>query len=133
MSETAKTAIPTPMEFFFDGRRFLQYGISPVKLAAIEMKERKKEKETRKNPIIKDGVPYVLTAEGKMVRLEHFDPETMEKFTLTKDAVLTKEQVERMREFASMPVEVDEECPEISDDQIATILQKAIDQKNTKK
>ena len=120
------------MEFYLDGRRFLQYGISPVKLAAIKAQQKTGAKGTKKDPVIKDGIPYVRTTEGKMVRLEHFDPNTMEKFTLTPNTVLTKEKAERMREFAAKPVEVDDECPELTDDQISAILQKAIEQKKTR-
>ena len=133
MSETVGTSIPRPMEFFLDGRRFLQYGISPVKLAAIKALQKTDGKGTKRDPVIKDGIPYVRTAEGRMVRLEHFDSETMEKFTLTANAVLTKEKVERMREFAAKPVVVDDECPELTDDQISAILQKAIDLRKAKR
>ena len=70
--------------------------------------------------------------EGRMVRLEHFDPVTMEKFILTQSAVLTKEKVERMREFAAIPAVADDETPELTDEQISAILQKAIDQKKAR-
>ena len=133
MSETIKKSIPKPMEFYSDGRRFLQYGISPVKLAAIKAQQKNGAKSTKRDPVIKDGIPYVRTAEGKIVRLEHFDPDTMEKFTLTPNTVLTKEKADRMREFAVMPVVVDDECPELTDDQISTILQKAIEQKKAQR
>lgn len=133
MSETIKKSIPKPMEFYSDGRRFLQYGISPVKLAAIKAQQKNGAKSAKRDPVIKDGIPYVRTAEGKIVRLEHFDPDTMEKFTLTPNTVLTKEKADRMREFAVMPVVVDDECPELTDDQISTILQKAIEQKKAQR
>ena len=132
MSETVRASLPKPMEFFVGSRRFLQYGISPVKLAAIKAQQKSAEKGIKRDPVIKDGIPYVRTAEGRMVRLEHFNPETMEKFTLTPNTVLTQEKAERMREFAAKPTVVDDECPELTDDQISAILQKAIEQKKAK-
>ena len=35
MSEAARTLIPKPTEFVVDGRRFVQYGMSPVKMASL--------------------------------------------------------------------------------------------------
>ena len=49
----------------------------------------------------------------------------MAKKTLSADTALTKEKIERLREFEEKAVEPDDECPELSDDQISDILEKA--------
>lgn len=133
MNEQVTKSIPTPVEFFLDGRRFLQYGISPVKIASLLAEERKRNKVKRTEPIYKDGVAYIRASDGRLVRLEHFDPETMEKYTLTPDAVLSREVVNRMEDFALKAEVVDEDCPELSDEQISSILQKAIEQRKARK
>ncbi len=132
MSDFTGNVLPTPAEFFLDGRRFIQYGISPVKMAAIRIRERKNKKGTRSNPIIKEGKEYIKLSDGRLVQLDHYDPQTMEKFSLSKDAVLTKEAIDRLDEFASKKIEPDEDCPELTDDQIESIMQKALAQKEQK-
>lgn len=53
MSEAARTLIPKPTEFVVDGRRFVQYGMSPVKMASLRAAARRSAKGTRKNPSLK--------------------------------------------------------------------------------
>lgn len=131
MSDTLR-AIPKPMEFFADGRRCVQYGMSPVRMAALRSAKRKAPKGTRKNPIIKDGKEYIFTEDGRFVVLEHFNKENVAQHTLSVDTALTKEKIERLKEFEAKPVVPDDECPELSDDEISKILQDAIAQKNAK-
>ncbi len=132
MSDFTGNVLPTPAEFFLDGRRFIQYGISPVKMAAIKIRERKNKRGTRSNPIIKDGKEYIKLSDGRLVQLDHYDPQTMEKYSLSKDSVLTKDAIERLDEFASKTIEPDEDCPELTDEQINSIMRKALAQKNQK-
>ena len=129
MHKTVVQGIPEPVEFSFEGRKFVQYGISPVKLAELQVKGRKEPEGTKRNPIIKNGKRYVYNPQGKLVLLEHFDPETMERFTLTKDAKLSSDSIERMNEFSSKQVVLDDECPEVPDELVAAILQKAREQR----
>lgn len=131
MSEAVRTTIPKPIEFVVEGRRFVQYGMSPVKMAALRAAARTVAKGTRKNPIIKDGKEYVYGADGKLVILEHLNRELVSQNTLSVKTALSKEKVERLRAFADKPVEPDDECPEISDDLISEILEKAKRQRRT--
>ena len=131
MSEAVRS-IPKPVEFYEDGWRFVQYGMSPVRMAALRAAGRKAAKGTQTNPIIKDGKEYIYTADGRFVVLEHFDREYVVSHTLPVETALTKEKVERLKEFESKAVEPDDECPELSDDEISEILQDAIAQKKTK-
>ena len=130
MSENTR-AIPKPLEFYSDGMRFVQYGMSPVRMAALRAAERKAAKGTRKNPIIKNGKEYVFTADGHFVVLEHFDRKTVTQHTLYPDMILTREKVERLKEFESKPVEPDDECPELSDEEVSEILQDALSSHST--
>ena len=125
MSETARTTIPAPQEFHFDGRRFLQYGISPVKLASMK----KKPQGTQENPVIKDGVEYVYNSKGKLVVLERVDPKTISANSIPHNSAPTKEQIRKMDEYAEKDVEPDADCPELSDEQMAEIMRKAMDKK----
>lgn len=52
--------------------------------------------------------------------------------TLSADNVLTKEKIDRLREFEAKPVESDDEYPERTDDLISDILKKAKAQKKAK-
>ena len=70
------------------------------------------------NSIMKDGYEYVYNSEGKLVRLDHFDPETMERFVLAPDAALTEEQEKQLADSAELPVTFDEDCPESTPEQI---------------
>ena len=132
MSEAARTLIPKPTEFVVDGRRFVQYGMSPVKMASLRAAARRSAKGTRKNPIIKDGKEYVYGPDGNLLILEHLDRAVVTRNMLSTDTALTKEKVERLREFEAKPVEPDDECPELSDDLITDILEKAKAQKKAK-
>ena len=129
MNETTGTMIPTPVEFSVDGRCFVQYGMSPVRMAALRAASRKDKKGTRSNPIIKNGKEYVYASDGRLIVLEHFDKKTVAHNTLPVETALTKEKIERLNEFEKKAVEPDDECPEISDDQIDQILKKAIELK----
>ena len=132
MSEAVRL-LPRPVEFFEDGWRFVQYGMSPVRMAALRSSERKAPKGTKKNPIIKDGKEYVYTSDGRFVVLEHWDRDTVTQNTLSVETVLTKEKIERLKEFESKPVEIDEDCPELTDDEISAILQDAIEQRKNRR
>ncbi|MBQ8093969.1 MAG: hypothetical protein IJ242_10395 [Clostridia bacterium] len=125
MSEAARNIIPEPTEFIADGRRFVQYGMSPVKMASLRAAARKTAKGTRKNPIIKNGKEYVYGPDGQLIILEHWNRVDVTKNTLSVDTALTKEKVERLKTFETESVEPDEECPELSDDLIHEILEKA--------
>lgn len=131
MSEAIGTTIPKPIEFCVDGRRFVQYGMSPVKMASLRSSWRKAKKGTRKNPIIKGGKEYVYAQDGRLLLLEHFDRNTVERNKLSVETALTKEKAEKLREFNSKPFIPDEDCPELSDDQIARILEEAKAQKKS--
>ena len=132
MSEAAGL-IPTPQEFYVDGFRFVQYGISPVRMAALKSANRKAAKGTRKNPIIKDGKEYVYTENGNFVLLEHLDRETVAHNKLPSSTALTKEKVARLREFSTIPADPDEECPELSEEEISEILREAMLQREHKR
>ena len=131
MSETVRM-IPKPEEFFADGWRFVQYGMSPVRMAALRSAERKAAKGTRKNPIIKDGKEYIYTSDGHFVVLEHLDRETVGRNKLSAGTALTKEKVQRLKEFEAKPEAYDDDCPELSDDEISEIMQEAIAQGKAK-
>ena len=132
MSEALRVSIPKPTEFSADGRSFVQYGMSPVKMASLRASLRKAKKGTRRNPIIKDGKEYVYSSDGRLIVLEHLNREAVAQRTLSVDTALTKEKVDRLKEFESRPVEPDDECPELTDEQIAEILNKAMLQKSRK-
>ena len=129
MSGSTRSTVPKPMEFFEEGRRFVQYGMSPVRMAALRASLRKAAKGTRKNPIIKNGKEYVYTQDGRLIMLEHLNREIVKRHTLSADTALTKEKAERLIYFEKYTVEPDEECPELTDEQISEILQKAVAQK----
>ena len=61
---------------------------------------------------------YVYNSLGTLVRLEYFDPETMEEFILTPDARLTEEQKRQLAESESNPMAFDEDCPESTPEQL---------------
>ena len=119
------TAVPKPTEFFADGRRFLQYGVSPVKIATIRSTERKSPKGTKKNPIIKNGKEYVYTKEGKLVVLEHLDKETVKRNTVNFNIDDAETQIEKLESLDSKMSEPDEDCPELTEEQLAEIMRKA--------
>lgn len=54
----------------------------------------------------------------KLVRLERFDPETMEEFYLTPETRLTEEQIRQLEESEKMPIMIDDECPESTPEQL---------------
>ena len=132
MSEAIRTAIPEPKEFVVDGRCFVQYGMSPVKMASLRASARIAAKGTRKNPIIRDGKEYVYGTDGGLIILQHLNQEAVARNTLPAKMALTKEKVERLKKFEAKPVEPDDECPELSDDLISDILRKAEAQKKAK-
>ena len=121
MGEAVKkdmSGLPAPKEVFIDGHRFVKYGISPVKLAEMRAGLHTSQPGTDANPIMKDGCEYVYNSRGKLVRLEHFDPETMEEFILTPDARLTEEQERQLAESENKPMAFDEDCPESTPEQL---------------
>ena len=73
-----------------------------------------------------------IAEDGRFVVLEHLDRGYVASHTLPVETALTKEKVERLKEFESRAVEPDDECPELSDDEISEILQEAMDQKKAK-
>ena len=108
--------IAVPKEVFIGTKRFVKYGISPLKMAEIRAKANPaKQKQV---PIMKDGIEYVYNSRGKLVRLERFDPDTMEEFILTPETRLTEEQLRQLVDSASRPVVVDEDCPESTPEQL---------------
>ena len=113
---TDQTGIPVPKEVFIGTKRFVKYGISPLKMAEIRAKENPSPK--KQDPIMKDGLEYVYNSRGKLVRLERFDPETMEEFILTPESRLTEEQLRQLTDSANRPVVVDEDCPESTPEQL---------------
>lgn len=129
MSEAARRLIPKPSEFVVEGRRFVQYGMSPVKMASLRAEARKSAKGTKKNPIIKDGKEYVYGPDGRLLLLEHLNRLDVARKRLSADTALTKEKMERLREYEAKPVEPDDECPELSDNLISDILERAKAQK----
>lgn len=119
MSEAVRSdlsGIPAPKEVFIGTKRFIKYGISPIKMAEIRAKENPSSK--KQNPIMKDGIEYVYNSRGKLVRLERFDPETMELFILTPETRLTEEQLRQLADSANRPVLFDEDCPESTPEQL---------------
>ena len=119
MDETVRSGlagIPVPKEVFIGTKRFVKYGISPLKMAEIRAKANPAKK--KQAPIMKDGIEYVYNSRGKLVRLERFDPETMEEFILTPETRLTEEQLRQLADSANRPVVVDEDCPESTPEQL---------------
>ena len=60
----------------------------------------------------------VYNSQGKMVRQEHFDPETMVEFVLTPNARLTEEQERQQAESESRPMAFNEDYPESTPEQL---------------
>ena len=74
---------------------------------------------TVKNPIMIEGKPFAYNRRGKLVMIEDFDPNTMEKFTLTRDMKLSAEQVAALKEAKKRPQVYDEDCPPSTDEFLA--------------
>ena len=125
-------SMPRPIEFTYEGRRFVQYGMSPVKMASMRASMRKAAKGTRKNPIIKDGKEYVYTTDGRLLRLEHHDWEAKKANTVISDKADIQKEIKQLEAMRDEPVGLDAECPELTDEQIAVFLQKTKDEKKTK-
>ena len=107
---------PVPREVFIGPKRFVKYGVSPMKMA--EMRAKSCPSAAKQEPILKDGLEYVYNSRGKLVRLEHFDPETMEEFILTPDTYLTEEQIQQLKDSEKRPIITDDECPESTPEQL---------------
>ena len=107
---------PTPREVFIGSKRFIKYGISPLKMA--EMRAKSRPFTAKQEPIMKDGLEYVYNSRGKLVRLERFDPETMEEFYLTPETRLTEEQMRQLADSEEMPIGIDDDCPESTPEQL---------------
>ena len=93
MREAAGNTIPVPQEFHMDGRRFLQYGISPVKIAAL--KRIYQGQGTSEDPVIRDGIEYVYNSKGKLVKLERVDKKTIEHNSILNDSAPTLDQIKK--------------------------------------
>ena len=52
------------------------------------------------------------------MRIEEFDPETMERFTLPRDAKAMPEQIEMVREAKKRTPVYDEDCPPPSEESL---------------
>lgn len=81
---------------------------------------------TTENPIFKNGHAYVYDSQNRLIMWEDFDgpipseevkypvdfdPETMEIYTLPRDAKATPEQSRMVRDAQSRPPVYDEDCP----------------------
>ena len=86
--------LPTPREVFIGSKKFIKYGISPLK------------------------IEYVYNSRGKLVRLERIDPSIMDEFILTPETKLTEEQISQLAESANKPLEFEEDCPESTSEQL---------------
>ena len=112
----ACSGIPAPKEVFIGARRFVKYGISPLKMAEIRAKQN--PPRIKQETMMKDGIEYVYNSRGKLVRLERFDPETMDAFVLTPETRLTEEQLRQLADSEKRPMMIDEDCPESSPEQL---------------
>lgn len=113
----SQTPVVPYKEIVIDGKKYIRPGISPVR--AEKMHEKLKvapgDSGSDENPIIRDGYEYVYSSTGKLVRKEHYDPETMEVFVL-KGNLLSSEQIEMMKKMDQMPIVYEVDCPKFSED-----------------
>ncbi len=119
MGNTARDCsadFPVPKVVFIGSKRYVKYGISPLKLA--ELKAHERPSAAKQEPIMVDGYEYVYNSHGKLVRLEHIDPQTTDEFFLTPDAQLTEEQKQQLEDSAERPLSFDEDCPETTPEQL---------------
>lgn len=94
-------------EVVFKGRTYKRPGISPARAAMAEAKRKTLQPGmpgTDEKPIIQDGIPYVYSSNGKLVRRLDFDPETMEMFILKPPAPLSDEQIQMLKTVMKMSV-----------------------------
>ena len=78
---------------------------------------------TDENPIVLNGIPYVYSSTGKLVRRLDFDPKTMEIFVLPPKSVLTDEQISMLKKAMEMPVVYDDDCPKSTPEQLEKFRQ----------
>lgn len=50
-----------------------------TQMKIAEIRANKNPSRKKQDPVMKDGYEYVYNSRGKLVRLERFDPETMER------------------------------------------------------
>lgn len=117
------TPVAPYREVVLNGNKYKRPGISPARLASAGVGRNVKERKdgdpgTASNPIVKDGYEYVYGRSGRLIRLEHFDPETMEQFDLYPDTSMTEEQREMLKKVASKPVVYTEDCPKSTPEQL---------------
>lgn len=124
---TMNTVDITPVapykEVVLNGKKYKRPGVSPARMARAGININKIDliegaPGTCSNPIMKDGYEYVYSHSGRLIRLEHFDPETMERFDLTPDVHLTDEQREMLKSVISKPVVYTEDCPKSTPEQL---------------
>ena len=124
---TMNTVDITPVapykEVVLHGRKYKRPGVSPARMARAGFATNNNglidgAPGTCSNPIVKDGYEYVYSRNGRLIRLEHFDPETMERFDLTSDVHLTDEQHELLKNVMSKPIVYTEDCPKSTPEQL---------------
>lgn len=124
---SAKSIDITPVapykEVILNGKKYKRPGVSPARMAQAGVGAKSThltegDPGTCSNPISQGGYEYVYSRKGRLIRLEHFDPETMERFDLTPDTRLTDEQREMLQRVMSKPVVYTEDCPKSTPEQL---------------
>ena len=112
-------------EVTFKGRTYKRPGISPARAAMVQTKTvlTPGQHGTDENPIVLNGIPYVYSSTGKLVRRLDFDPKTMEIFVLPPKSVLTDEQISMLKKAMEMPVVYDDDCPKSTPEQLEKFRQ----------
>ncbi|MBR5970886.1 MAG: hypothetical protein IK016_11170 [Lachnospiraceae bacterium] len=110
-------------EVMLNGVKYKRPGVSPARMARAATVDSTNDLAegapgTPGNPIVKEGYEYVYSRSGRLIRLEHFDPETMERFDLTPDVHLTDEQREMLRVVDLRPVVYTADCPKSTPEQL---------------
>ena len=108
----------TLKEVVINGHRYYKNSLSPVKIAEMNSAIASQDQETDRSPNMVDDCEYVYNNRGKLVKLEHFDPSTMEEFILTPTTRLNEEQLQQLLDSSNLQNEPDDECPESSPEQI---------------
>ena len=129
-------------EVVINGKKYKRPGISPAREALArkigvgtddhslpENVQYDGQRGTRENPIVIDGNKYIYGKSKRLIRLEHFDPQTMEKFVLTKESRLTDEQRKMLGEAMEQPVVYEDDCPPTTPEQLQRMKQYAIKRK----
>ena len=66
-----------------------------------------------------------INSKGKLVSVEQVDEKTIEHNSLPDNSAPTIDEIKRMDAFVVKGAEPDDECPELTDEQIARIMRKA--------